>query len=58
MLTTLKRLTPSIRFMDNDMNTPPNPPSPADEDTRRRIAAQLRKRLVTQLHKTFPGLPY
>lgn len=42
----------------SNMNMPPNPPSPADEDTRKRRSTLLRKRLVRQLKRTFPGLPY
>lgn len=42
----------------NNMNTPPNPPSPADEDIRMRRAALLRRRIVQQLKRTYPGLPY
>ena len=41
-----------------NMNLPPNPPSPSDEDTRNRHAALLNKRLVRQMKRTFPGLPY
>lgn len=58
MLTTLERLSISIGVMGNNMNAPPNPPSPSDEDTRRRIEAKLRKQLVIQLRRTFPDLPY
>lgn len=42
----------------NNMQTPPNPPSPADEDTRKRRNALLRKHLVQQMKRTFPGLPF
>ncbi|WP_167752845.1 hypothetical protein [Pusillimonas caeni] len=42
----------------NNMNTPPNPPSPADDDVRKRRAALLRHRIVQQLKRTYPGLPY
>jgi len=42
----------------SNMNTPPNPPSPADEDTRQRIAGRMQRQLVQRLRRTFPGLPY
>jgi len=42
----------------NNMNTPPNPPSPADEEALARSIAKLQKRVILQMKTKFPGLPY
>jgi len=57
-MTALLYVARPLMGQGRNMNLPPNPPSPADEDTRRRIAGRLQKRLVQRLKKTFPGLPY
>jgi len=49
---------PMLFRMDNNMNTPPNPPCPADEEARKRHDSLLRSRLLLHLKRTFPGLPY
>lgn len=49
---------PITAQMGNGMQTPPNPPSPADDETRIRRAALFRTRLMQQLRRTYPGLPY
>lgn len=57
-MTTLLYVALPLMGQGRNMNLPPNPPSPADEDTRNRRAALLRRRLVHQMKHTFPGLPY
>lgn len=57
-MTAVPHIAHALFAQCGNMNMPPNPPSPADEDTRQRRAALLRKRLVHQLKRTFPGLPY
>lgn len=42
----------------NDMNTPPNPPSPVDAEAYIRLIARLQKRVEIRLRTRFPGLPY
>ena len=50
---------PLVGAMGGTMNMPPNPPSPADDEARKRNASRrLQQRLVYRLKKTFPGLPY
>lgn len=57
-MTAVPYIAHALFAQGSNMNTPPNPPSPADEDTRRRIAGRLQRRLVQRLKKTFPGLPF
>lgn len=54
----LDRAQPLLGRMDNHTQTPPNPPSPADEETRARRVALLHNRLVHRMKHAFPGLPY
>lgn len=41
-----------------DMDTPPNPPSPADEIGHSKLQVKVRKRILHVMKTKFPGLPY
>lgn len=57
-MTVLSRLAGPLRSHGASMNIPPNPPSPADDEARKRHEVWQRERLVRHLKRTFPGLPY
>jgi len=58
MTTLLNLLHPFLARLDNNMNMPPNPPSSADEDARKRNSVHARNRLVRHMKHRFPGLPF
>lgn len=57
-MNTLLLKTPAQWGASNNMNTPPNPPSPADVEASARSIARLQKQVVLRLKSRFPGLPY
>ncbi len=51
-------LAPRFQCASNNMDNPPAPPSPSDEDIRDRKHAEVRKHIVRLLKQRFPHLPY